>query len=335
MRKARRLTLRQVADLSRRFAKDRTGHISSAYLTQIERGRKTSVGVSKLATLSVIYRRPLSYIVSLAPSELRDAKWHELEALRAEMARFPGPWEDVEPKKTQADKKHYAMLAERARDSVIPIGRESEAFVTILFVMEALCLPAYLEGDGGDAAGEYADQFDAAAFDWIGEPHAHDSEGYWPEVARDLCRFARYRRQGESEVFDGVDWWSIDFDGELVSCHFIDRRLDSRFGLDGTPILVAERFRLIQAAGMIEPLLRERGGARLLPVPNEIEEGIDTYLGMLQGMYRPIGTMPRSPNVWSLCAAANDIRTRIPPLRPAALDESAHDAVIRLLGGSS
>jgi transcriptional regulator with XRE-family HTH domain len=288
------LTLRAVADASRRIPREQGAPISHPYLSILESGRPVDVSIGKLLSLAAVYQVSVRELVLRTPEPLHAKLRDDLHAWYADRDVILDPPRAPPSALEPARERVTCALESRARSVRLPLGEERSWRKLIPLLMLRSAMPVLLEEFGArlpQRLGPVAVRRITAAV--RSEP---DADRLWTGLIIPALDQALFRRDDiPALLVAAIDWWSLDCTDATATCHFAAPDHDARFGYERAPLGLAMNLRSLQAAHVLRAAL-PRLFARCAPPP-----GLDTvfapYLAGLFVKRPPNQTPPGSVNV--------------------------------------
>lgn len=259
LRAGRKLTLREVADLSERLSLDSAGRFSHAYLSQLESGIRVALSLPKALSLAAIYATRPEDVISHAPSTLRSDLLRQLAELRESQGLEPAPLRRL-PRQIRRISDHMNEEVQSRTDLLFFPGgvaldclmdcRDALLWATIVpFLESALSTPGIVS--------EFRVAYGDPASDYLKRAHLADLRtAAWYSLCDEFLNWLVYERENGPELLRIINRWSIDFASgyraeRRLSCSFNDPQSDRRFGFANLPIGALEAVRWRQLARML------------------------------------------------------------------------------------
>jgi transcriptional regulator with XRE-family HTH domain len=260
LRTQRELTLRQVAKLSEMVATDSGGHVSHAYVSQLESGIRVALSLPKLLSLAAVYATPADEVIARAPSRLRADLEHALAKRRLSGLRDPRRLRTLPHLVRRVFVEMGDLLKSRAERVSFPLGLEAEegladccraaVWTTIVpFVERQSEMPALVAAFRRDAAGDIDQELELTC-------PLDSRTAFWQIICEHFRDWLIFERNQGRDSLDLIKRWSIEFraahdGGHRFWCAFDDPELDERFGVSGVPVRVLETVRWRQLARIL------------------------------------------------------------------------------------
>jgi transcriptional regulator with XRE-family HTH domain len=274
LRESRSLSLRQVARLATRVAKDSAGRVSHSYVSQVEGGLPVAITLAKLLSLAAVYNMGILDIIAHLPGAARADRARELIQWQADQRGMPEPIARLPGKRQRSDNELDELFAARAHGFTVDwqwkmeCEREARGFLPF-----AVLLPLT------ERSAELIRRFWAvhqapiptASYSAVGGALGLVAESPWNGITDSYVAWASRETEAITEAVGAVSWWTLDFKTSGASCHFADPAVDARYGFDQVPpgVVIAVRrwqlARLLSAGGApagLPPLPRPIDGAR-------------------------------------------------------------------------
>ncbi len=322
-RQALRLTLRDVAALSREVSLSKSGQVSDGYLAQIEGGGRHKVNPEKLITLAAVLGVPTAELLDVVPSEMKTGGLLLYQAQLDATREFGGrriPLHEIQQINCALD----AAAKKTARGVRLRFGKDwrtdRELVRTFLVTVAA---PPYLEAEGREIPRVFWEDSAPYVRTWV----ADQPRRFWLYLDEPFLQWFMYDRRAAAGALASISHWKIDLRRTIASCHFRVKEQDERFGFDDVAADLVETVRWLQTAAILARSAPESLGP-LPPLIDPVQEGLAMYMRTL--CRRSLALRFRAPTTYGFAAiaAAADMLGKLGIRRPEKIRLSGHDATV-------